>query len=93
MKLNVWALAFSMGIIWCCAVFLVGIGNLLWPSYGGAFLAVVASIYPGYHGTASFGQVIVGTMYAFVDATIGGLVFAWLYNVFAAAGRETGSRV
>jgi hypothetical protein len=62
---------------------LVGLSNLIWPSYGGAFLEVMASLYPGYHATASFGQVIVGTMYGVVDGAVAGAVFAWVYNRFA----------
>ncbi len=93
MRLNVKALAFSVAIFWGGSVFLVGLVNLASPGYGGAFLAVVASIYPGYHATASFGQVVVGALYALVDGAIGGLIFAWLYNLFAGTGGETGPRV
>jgi hypothetical protein len=57
--------------------------NLVWPSYGREFLQLVASIYPGYHATPSFGQVIVGTLYALVDGAVGGAIFAWLYNRLA----------
>ncbi len=43
----------------------------------------MSSIYPGYRAMASFGNVIVGTLYALLDAAIAGAVFAWLYNMFA----------
>lgn len=43
----------------------------------------MASAYPGYHATRSIAEVIVGTLYEFVDGLIGGAVFAWLYNQFA----------
>lgn len=86
MRLDVKAAANAVGILWGAVVFLVGIGNLIFSGYGGAFLEMVASIYPGYHATASFGQVIVGTLYALVDGAIAGLIVSWLYNVFAARG-------
>lgn len=87
MRLSIKALAFSAGILWALAVFLVGAANLIWSGYGGAFLQLVASIYPGYHATRSFGDVIVGTLYALLDGAICGLVFGLLYNVFAGKRR------
>jgi hypothetical protein len=83
MKLNVKALAFTAGILWGLVVLLVGLANLIWSGYGGGFLQMMASIYPGYQATASIGEVIVGTLYALVDGGICGLGFAWLYNLFA----------
>jgi hypothetical protein len=85
MKLSVKSMALTAGLVWgVLAIFLTGLVNLAWPGYGSAFLDVVASLYPGYHGTAGFGQVIVGTLYGFVDGLVAGAVFAWIYNRFAA---------
>jgi hypothetical protein len=83
MRLNVKALALTAGILWAAAVLITGLANLIWPDYGTAFLQIMASLYPGYDATPSFGAVIIGTLYALVDGAIAGLVFAWLYNVFA----------
>ena len=80
MKLDIKAMSITIGLIWGVAMFLVGVANLIWPAYGSAFLEMVASIYPGYTATASFGQVIFGTLYGLLDGAIGGAVFAWLYN-------------
>ena len=81
MKLNVAAMGISLALVWgVLAMFLVGLANLIWPSYGQGFLDLMASIYPGYKATASFGQVIVGTLYGMLDAAVGGVVLAWLYN-------------
>ena len=82
MKLNVKALALASGILWAAAVLLTGIANLIWAGYGAAFLQMMASLYPGYHATSSFGSVLIGTLYALVDGAIAGLVLAWLYNLF-----------
>ncbi|MFQ5755677.1 MAG: hypothetical protein ACE5H7_06215 [Acidiferrobacterales bacterium] len=86
MKLDIKAMSITFGLIWgVLAMFLVGVANLIWPAYGRAFLEVMASIYPGYTATASFGQVIFGTLYGLVDGAIAGAVLAWLYNRFAKA--------
>jgi len=83
MKLNIKAFCLTAGILWAVAVFLVGVANLMWSGYGGAFLQVIASIYPGYDASPSIGAVIVGTLYALVDGLVLGLIFAWVYNLFA----------
>ena len=90
MKLDVKASTIAVAILWGVVVFVVGIANLVFSGYGGAFLQIGASIYPGYHATASFGQVIVATLYALVDGAILGFVVSWLYNVFAARGSAGG---
>ena len=82
MKVNIKALGFTAALLWGGIVFLVGLGNLGISGYGTSFLNVVASIYPGYHGTPLFFDVIVGTLYALVVGFIGGLVAGWLYNLF-----------
>lgn len=65
-------------------MFLTGLANVLWDGYGQDFLDAMASLYPGYDATASFGQVIIGTLYGTLDGAVAGAVFAWLYNRFAA---------
>ncbi len=80
MRLSVKSFAMAIGLIWGGAVLLVGIANLIWPSYGVAFLELAASIYPGYD-IGGIGSVIVGTLYALIDGFIGGAIFAWLYNL------------
>ena len=86
MKLDIRATALTAAIAWgVLAMFLTGLVNLLWSGYGQGFLDAMASLYPGYHATASFGQVIVGTLYGAVDGAICGGVFAWLYNRLAKA--------
>ena len=84
MKLDVKAMALTIGLLWGAAMFLTGTANLVWDGYGEDFLDVMASVYPGYDATASFGQVIVGALYGLVDGAGGGAVIAWLYNRLAA---------
>lgn len=83
MRLSVKGLALAIGLLWAGCVFCVGIVNLIAPTYGVGFLQVISSIYPGYHNSGHFVDVLVGTGYAVVDGGIGGLITAWLYNIFA----------
>jgi hypothetical protein len=81
MKLSIKGLAFACGVGWGGSVLLLGILNLIWPSYGVAMLDLARSLYPGYTDAGGFGGVLVGTLYALVDGAIAGAIFAWLYNV------------
>jgi len=83
MKLSIKGLALASAILWGGAMLGMGLANLIWANYGQQFLQTMASVYVGYHATRSLGEVIVGTLYGFVDGLIAGAVFAWLYNQFA----------
>ncbi len=83
MKLSVKSLTVTMALFWGGTVFFVALINFLTPPYGEAFLDLVSSVYPGYKVVSSFGSVIVGTLYALVDGAVGGVLFAWMYNMFA----------
>ena len=83
MQLSVKGLAWTGAVLWGLAVFLTGVLNLIFPSYGVAMLDMVRSIYPGYGATAGFVGVIVGTLYAALDGAVCGALLAWLYNRFA----------
>jgi hypothetical protein len=80
MKLNIMAMAIVVGVVWAGCILFVGLSHLVWPSYGGAFLAFAASVYPGFHPAGGVGAIIVGTLYALLDGAFGGAVIAWLYN-------------
>ncbi|HXV28197.1 MAG TPA: hypothetical protein VD913_04450 [bacterium] len=82
-KLSIKSFAFAAGVLWGFAVLFVGLANLMWPDYGRAFLDCVASIYPGYDGVPSIVSVVILTAYGVIDGSIGGIVFAWLYNLCA----------
>jgi hypothetical protein len=83
MKLSVKSLTISIAIVWGFCFFFVAICNYFWPPYGKAFLEVVSSVYPGYRAAGTAGSVIIGTLYALLDGTIGGAIFALLYNYLA----------
>ena len=88
MKLNLRAIAFAAGVLWAFAILTTGIANLIWPSYGGAFLQIIASLYPGYNAERSVSDITVGTLYALIDGSVCGLVFGWVYNLFVGS-KET----
>ncbi|OGA37519.1 MAG: hypothetical protein A3G24_06815 [Betaproteobacteria bacterium RIFCSPLOWO2_12_FULL_62_13] len=81
MRFNLTALALTVGLFWGGAILLVASANAIWPNYGQAFLQLAASIYPGYHPVASVREIIVGTVYGFLDGAIGGWLFGWVYNL------------
>ena len=84
MRLNVKALACSFALMWGGGVMLlVGLGNMFFDGYGQSLLDLIASIYPGYEATGTYGQLLIGMGYGVLDGFIGGAVLAWVYNLFA----------
>lgn len=80
MKLNVKALGLALGIIWGGAAFIIG----LWATmYGPAAVLVnfMGDFYLGY--APGFLGAIIGFFWGFVDAGIGGVIIAWLYNLLS----------
>jgi hypothetical protein len=80
MKLNTKAFALTCGIIWGLGLFF-----LTWwmIAFGGATgeKTIIGKIYIGY-SISALGSFI-GLVWGFVDALIGGAIFAWLYNRIA----------
>jgi hypothetical protein len=58
----------------------VGLVNLSFPSYGGDFLRMVSSIYPGLHDSRTVSEVLLGTIYGFASGAILGYMFGLLYR-------------
>ena len=81
MKFAMKPLVITCAVLWGAVVFLCGTANMLWPPYGGTFLQLLDSVYPGYQASGSFGSVVIGTLYAILDGAVGGLVFGLLYNL------------
>ncbi len=82
MKLSVKSLAIVSASLWGGGALFVGLVNLAAPSYGAAFLQCVSSVYPGFHNSRTFVDILVGTGYALFDGAGGGALFGWLYNSF-----------
>jgi hypothetical protein len=79
MKLKVVAFGLAFGILWGLGILILGILAIF--GYGLTWVAVLSSVYIGY-GATILGS-LVGAFWGFVDAFIGGAVFAWLYNKLA----------
>lgn len=78
-SLNVIGLGLSCGVLWSLAVFFLGImasGSI----YGHQVVILLGDIYLGYEPTL-LGSLI-GMVWAFIDAFIGGALLAALYNYF-----------
>lgn len=82
MRISVKAVILAFILLWGGNVLLVGMANLIWPTYGAVFLQFAESIYPGYHFGGGLGSVIVATLYALLDGAVCAAVFGWLYNCF-----------
>lgn len=87
MKLDVKAFALTCGLLWGLGLFF-----LTWwmIAFGGATgeTTLIGRIYIGYR-ISPLGSVL-GLAWGFVDALIGGAIFAWLYNLIAArVSKET----
>jgi hypothetical protein len=88
MALSTRSLAITLALLWGGGVLFVGLVNLAAPSYGTAFLQCVSSVYPGFHDSRTFLDVLVGTGYALFDGAVGGALFGWLYNIFSGDSRR-----
>lgn len=87
MRLSLKSMAVAGGVLWGSGVLLVGLLNLVRPSYGLSFLQMLSSVYPGFHLSRTVGDVLIGTGYALVDGAIAALIFGWLYNLFVGEPR------
>ena len=84
------AMTSTSAILWGACMLIVGLIHLRFASYGGDFLRMMSSIYPGFHASRTFGDVLVGTCYGLADGAILGCVFSSLYRRM---GREGVSQV
>lgn len=82
MRLSMKGMAVAFGLLWGGGILFVGLLNLAMPAYGMNFLQMVSSVYPWFHASRTFGDVVIGTIDGFIDGATGGFLFAWLYNSF-----------
>ena len=80
MKINVKAFALACGITWGVAMLFLGIINIFC-DWGSGIEEVMSTLYIGYSATVPGS--IIGGIWGFIDAGIGGLLIAWLYNKLA----------
>ena len=83
MKLSLKAMIIA-GALFKAVVFLfISLTNLILRPYGGAYLVILSSLYPGYDPASGPIGIIVGTLYSLLAGGLGGLLFGCLYNFFA----------
>jgi hypothetical protein len=83
MKLSVKALTAAFALLGAISFLFVALLNLLLRPYGGAYLAVLTSLYPGYDPVAGPMSIILGALYALIAGGFSGALLAWFYNLFA----------
>ena len=76
-RLSVLGLGISLGIVWAVAMLITGIGATYF-DYGNQFVEMFGSIYMGYE--ASLVGSLIGCAWGFVDAFVGGVIIALVYN-------------
>lgn len=79
-RLSPLALGLALGVLWGVSIFLMGLIASFY-TYGRPFVTAVGVLYIGYEPSV-LGSII-GGIIGFVDAFIGGVILAWLYNLFA----------
>lgn len=84
MKLSLRAMIIAGALFKAAGFLFVSLMNLVFPPYGGAYLALLTSVYPGYDPISGPIGMMLGTFYSLIAGALGGLLFGWLYNFFAA---------
>jgi hypothetical protein len=80
MKLSIKAMVLAGALFKAICFLVVSLLNLILRPYGGAYLAMLTSLYPGYDPAAGPIAIIVGALYSLLAGALGGLLFGWLYN-------------
>lgn len=79
-KLNAMAMGLAFGVLWAAGVLIIAL-LATYNGYGSEMVASLGTVYLGLEATLT--GALIGAVWGFVDAFIGGYVLAWLYNKFA----------
>ena len=79
-RLNAKAFGLAFGILWAGGILFMGL-MAMFCNWARPFVDVVSVMYVGYGATAL--GCLIGVVWGFIDAFIGGFLLAWLYNQFA----------
>lgn len=82
MKLSLKAVIIAGALFKAIAFLFISLLNFILRPYGGAYLAILSSLYPGYDPVSGPIGVIVGLVYSLFAGALAGLVFGCLYNLF-----------
>jgi hypothetical protein len=82
MKLSLKAMIIAGAVLKAGGFLFVSLMNLLLRPYGGAYLALLTSLYPGYDPVSGPIGIVVGTLYSLIAGALAGLLFGCVYNFF-----------
>jgi hypothetical protein len=82
MRHPVRAMTLAAALLWGAWLLIVGLIHLADPRYGGEFLRMMSSVYPGADAVRTLGSVLLGTVYGFIDGAIVGCLFGLLFRAF-----------
>ncbi len=85
---SVKSISITSAILWGACMLIVGLVNLADASYGGEFLRMMSSIYPGADTARTLGRVLIGTLYGAIDGAVAGYLFTVLYRALAGQSRS-----
>ncbi|MGB2676713.1 MAG: hypothetical protein WAN12_06495 [Candidatus Acidiferrum sp.] len=88
MRLSLKGMTIAAGLLWGGAILFLGLINLVRPTYGANFLQAISSVYPWFHASRSFVDVVIGTIDGLIDGAIAGFLFGWLYNLAVGKQKE-----
>lgn len=80
MKINVFALALSLGLIWAIGMLMLTV-SAMYTGYGTKCAELMASMYPFYD--LSWSGAAIGAFEGFLDGFIAGGLIASFYNFFS----------
>ena len=79
-KIDAKSFALALGILWAAGVFFMGLTAIVC-AWAKPFVDVLSVMYVGY--AASIIGSLIGAIWGFLDAFIGGYILIWLYNKFS----------
>ena len=82
MKLSLKAMIIAGALFKAGGFLFVSLMNLVFRPYGGAYLALLTSLYPGYDPVSGPIGIMVGTLYSLLAGAFAGLLFGCVYNFF-----------
>jgi hypothetical protein len=83
MRISLVAITLSSSIVWGATLLFAGLLHMADPAYGGAFLQMMSSVYPGADTAPTLGRILLGTVYGLVDGAVVGILFGLLYSAFS----------
>ena len=83
MKLSLKAMIVAGALFKAGAFLFISLMNLIVRPYGGSYLVILMSLYPGYDPVSGPIGIVVGTLYSLLAGALAGLLFGCLYNFFS----------